>query len=454
MSTGLNLDSMGLNTSTVSSGNGIDVTAAVNSILEAARGPEKLWQQQQATLTTQTTALNSLNSGLSALQTAMQALSDVSGALGANIAISSQNSTLTATASAGVPSGNREITVNSLATTASAYTDAVASADATFQAGVITLTVGNTTTDITVDGTNDTLKGLAAAINGKSLGVTASVINDAAGARLALVSSTSGTPGDLTITGNTTGLTFHKSVTGLNASLTIDGVPISSATNTVTGAIDGLTLNLVSSAPSTPVQLSIGPDTAAASRAVNNFVSAYNTVITAINGQFTVNSATNQAGPLASDSNLRSLQTALLSDVTYAMQSNNGYASLASLGIKMANDGTLSVDGSTFNGVLANHFSDVKNFFQQVSGGFGTHFATDLANLTSPTQGILSQNLTQISSQQKVLSDTISDFEDRLAEREKLLIVQYSQIDTMLRQYPVTLQSIEAQLNSLQTSQK
>jgi flagellar hook-associated protein 2 len=453
-SSGLNLNSMGLNQSTVSSGSGIDVTAVVNQILDAARAPERLWQQQQSTFTAQSNALNSINSGLSALQTAMQALSDVTGALSTNQATSSQPAILTASAQAGAPPGNHLVTVTSLATTSSVYTDALANGTTTFQTGVVTLQVGSGSTDITVDSSNNTLNGLATAINNKKLGVAASVINDANGSRLALVSQATGQPGDLTITGNTTGLNFHKSVAGQNASLTIDGVPFSSATNTVTGALSGVTLNLVGSAPSTPVQISVGPDTNGATQAVNNFVSAYNTVIKAINTQFSFNSATNTGGALSANSSLRSLQSSLLSDVTYAMSDNNGYQSLASLGINMANDGTLSVDQTTFNNVLTGNYSSFQNLFQGLSTSFGSHFSADLTSLTSPTTGVLNENLAEIKNQQATLSSTISDFEDRLAARQKQLITQYSQIDAMLRQYPVTLQAITAQLAILQPTQK
>ena len=127
--TGLNLNSLGMNQSTVSSGSGIDVTAVVNQILDAARAPERLWQQQQSTFTAQSNALNSINSGLSALQTAMRALSDVTGALSTNQATSSQTAILTASAQAGAPAGNHLVTVTSLATTSSVYTDALANGD-------------------------------------------------------------------------------------------------------------------------------------------------------------------------------------------------------------------------------------------------------------------------------------------------------------------------------------
>jgi flagellar capping protein FliD len=132
------------------------------------------------------------------------------------------------------------------------------------------------------------------------------------------------------------------------------------------------------------------------------------------------------------------------------MGSNNGYESLASLGINMANDGTLSVDQATFNNVLASHYSDFQNFFQGLSTSFGSNFSADLTNLTSPTMGVLDENLSEIKSQQATLGSTISDFEDRLAARQQQLITQYSRIDAMLRQYPVTLQAINAQLATLQ----
>ncbi len=452
--TGLNLNSLGMNQSTATSGSGIDVTAVVNQILDAARAPERLWQQQQSNFTAQSNALTSINSSLSALQTAMQALHDVTGAISANTATSSQTGILTASAQSGAVAGNHLVTVANLATTASVYTDSLANGRTNFQTGIITLQVGAKSTDITVDSSNNTLSGLASTINSQQIGVTASVINDSNGSRLALISQMTGQPGDLTITGNTSGLTFHKSVAGQNASLTIDGVPFSSATNTVTGALRGVTLNLVGSAPNTPVQISVGPDTNGAAQAVNNFVSAYNAVIGAINSQFTYNTSTNSAGTLAANSALRSLQSSLLSDVTYAMSSNNGYESLASLGINMANDGTLSVDQANLNSVLASHYSDFQNFFQGSSTSFGSQLAADLTTLTSPTTGVLNENLSEIKNQQTTLSTTISDFEDRLAARQQQLIIQYSQIDAMLRQYPVTLQSITAQLATLQTAQK
>ena len=95
----------------------------------------------------------------------------------------------------------------------------------------------------------NTLNGLATYINNQNLGVKASVITDSSGSRLALVSQTSGAAGEITLSNDTTGtngkgMGFTDAVDGKDASLTVDGIPIDSASNTVTGVIPGVTLTL------------------------------------------------------------------------------------------------------------------------------------------------------------------------------------------------------------------
>jgi flagellar hook-associated protein 2 len=445
--------SITLNTSTATSGGGIDVTAVVNQILAAERAPEKLWQQQQATLSLQTTTLNTIGANLSSLKDKVNSLKDVVGALTAKAITSSNTSILTASGDASAIDGNHTVVVSNLATTSSYYTDPLASSTTVFDSGTINLKIGaGASLPITVDATNNTLDFLVSYINGRNLGVTASVVNDATGARLAIVSQSTGEPGDLTIDTDIAQLAFHKSLTGKNATLTIDGVPISSASNTVTGALAGVTLNLASAAPSTAVQVSVGPDTARAKQAVNDFVSAYNLAMASINLQFTVDPKTNTAGPLGSDGMLRWMQSSLLSDVTYAIEGNNGITGLASIGVKMQDDGTLTVDDEKLTDVITNQFTDFQNLFQQINTehpGFANHFGTDLMSITDSTTGIVATDLKQITSTQDMLTKSINDMEDRLAVREQQLITQYSQIDAALRQYPLIMAQLTAQLATL-----
>jgi len=407
---------------------------------------------QQADLQIEAAALTSLNSGISALQTQVNALRDPLGVFAQNVATSSQTGILSATAQSSAAAASHIVVVNNLASTGTAYSNPVSDANATFEPGVISLQVGAAQHDIQVDSTNSTLTGLVKTINQQAIGVTASIINDASGSRLALVSNTMGSAGDLKISANTSGLAMNKGATGKNASLTIDGLPFSSANNTVTGAIPGVTLSLASAQPGTEVQVSVGPDQAGAVQAIQNFVSAYNSLITSINAQFQFNSTTNSSGPLATDSSVSTLQSIMLSSITYSISGNNGLVNLASLGVSMANDGTLTVDSSKLSNAISSDFSDFKNFFQASTTGFAQKLGATLDSLTSPTDGILNVDLAQNLSLQKSLTSQINDFEDRLAIQQQTLIAQYSQVDTILREYPLQMQQIQSQLANLPTT--
>lgn len=200
---------------------GIDANSAVSGAIYAARAPERQWQSQQYNLSNQTSALNYLNRLASTLTDSLHALGDPAGAMTSMSAASSNSSLVAASAAAGTAVGNHVVVVNNLAATASWYSDSETSSSATLAAGSFTLQVGSgTATTIQIGNGVDTLDQLAAAINGQGLGVNASVVNDASGSRLAIVSQTSGAAGDISITG-TSGLGFTQAVVGKNASLTV-----------------------------------------------------------------------------------------------------------------------------------------------------------------------------------------------------------------------------------------
>ncbi|MBI1749432.1 MAG: flagellar filament capping protein FliD [Acidobacteria bacterium] len=434
-----------------SSGSGIDVTSIVNQLLYVERAPARFWEVQQVEYKSRTTALSDINTKLVALKDAVNALKDVSGKFNSQTATSSNTSTLTATATATAVAANHVITVTSLAATSSYYSNALTDSSTTFTTGSFTLQVGTgTPTTITVDATNNTLDGLATAINNLSLGVTASVITDANGARLSVVSSTSGAAADLTIASNTTGLTFTKGSTGTNASLTVDGAPISSATNTVSTVIPGVTLSLIAAAPASPVTLTVKPDTAKAKEAINDFVTAYNALTQAITTQFTYNTTTKTSGPLAGESALRIVQQELYTDVAYSITGNNGYVSLSTIGVNMNNDGTLTVDSTKLDGALATNFTDVKNLLQTATTGFAVNFASSLTNLTDSTNGPLNIALKGYADSQTMLADSILNFDANLETRRKALTEKFSRVDAQLRQMPLLLQQIQGQLGTIQ----
>ncbi len=450
------------NAASLLNGNGINVDAVVAELQSAGSTQIQSWQQDQANLQTQQGLLTSINGDLANLTTAVNALADPVGPLTAIAATSSQPVILTASAESTAAAGNYNVVVSTLASTGTLYTAAIADANASIlptgsSSADLQIQIGGSggsTADIAITaGSNDTLTTLAASINQQSAannwGVTASVVTDASGSRLAIYSQSSGSPGALATTNNTTGLTFEPPVGGTNADITVNGIPYSSTVNAVTGAIPGVTLNLQSAFPGTQVQVAVGADSSQVVSAVNNFVNAYNAVINDINSQYTLNSNTNSEGPLGSDPSLRGLQSSLLADASYAVSSANGPTNLAALGISTNDDGTLSVDNAQLSSSLSADPSSVLNFFQNSSAtGFANNFSTDLNNLTDSTQGVLNVDIAQNQVEQTDLTNRISDFQDQLTAQKQQLQLEFSQVNASLEEYPFLLQEVTAQLSS------
>jgi len=437
--------------SVTTSGSGLDVQATVDQLMQAAEAPEQLMQQQQNTLDQQTSAFNDLSIKLSDLDNKLTALGDFTGALNARSADSSQPSLVTAAATGQATTGNHIVVVSNLASTASWFSDSQSNANATLS-GSFTLQVGpGTPVTISIDSTRSTLSTLASYINQQKLGVSASVVADSSGSRLVLVSQSSGSAGDIKITDDSTELGMQQGSRGRDASLTVDGVPATSSTNTVTGIIPGVTLNLAGSDPNQQVLVSVSFDSSGAQQALSDFVTSYNALISAINDQFKVDPNTNQGGVLDGDSDLRRLQDSLLSAISYSMTGNNGYVNLQSIGLEMQDDGTLQINSTQLNDVLANHAADLVNFFQNTSG-FASAMENTLDALNAPTTGVVSQALNEISTTKDDLTQSIADFEARMDTKRQLLTAEYTQVDTELRELPMLQQQISAQLASLPSS--
>jgi flagellar hook-associated protein 2 len=434
---------------------GIDVNATVSALMQLQRQPEVLLQNQQLAVNARISLLGAIASDLSQLQAAANALKDPFGALSQKSVTSSDSSIVTATAQYSAATGTHTVIVKQLATVSSGYSDPIAD-PTTFTGTTLTVVYGDPnnpakTDNITLPSTVKSLQDVADAINNsaQNTGVTASVVNDATGQRLALVSKTSGEAGNLTVTG---AASFHTGVTGQDASLTVDGVPVDSASNTVTGALAGITLQLSGADPNTKVQIGIAADTTEAVNAVNDFITVYNNALKDINAQFSTDSSGN-GGPLAGDSSLRTLQSQLLGVAGYAPGGNGAYVNLQSLGIEMQNDGTLQMNTTTMEDVLTNHYSDFQSFFQSASPeSYGQTISTMLQKITDPVQGTVSLDITGQKAINTDLTNQVNDFEDRMTTVQAQLVQQYSALNVLLEQYPAEMQQISSQLSSLNPS--
>lgn len=440
------MGTVGINFGAASSGQGFDVASTVTAILASQQAIETPWQTQLTSLQAQDTVFTTLGTDLSTLTTAMQTLTDFSGVFAEKQGSSSDTNVLALTsATTGAIAGSHTVVVNQLAQTSSDYTDTVANASDTLS-GSLTIQVGSGTSQtITVDSSSNTLASLASAINAAGIGVNASIISDTSGSRLSLVSGTSGSAGQLTITSALTdaatgaAIGFNTGQAGQDASLKVDGITLTSGSNTVTTAIPGVTFQLLSTSTS-PVQVQITNDTADVETAVSNVVTAYNAVIKDINGQ-EGNDSSGNPEPLFGNTTLALLQNQL-SSALIGGSGSGSINSITQLGIGFNQDGTLTLNGDTLDSVLNSDFSDVTGFLQN-SGSFGQTFVSTLNNLgTQAPNGAIYLAQQQNSAQEAALNLSISN-EDTLLATEK------TNLTTELNTANQVLQSIPSQLSEM-----
>jgi flagellar hook-associated protein 2 len=328
------------------SGQGFDVSSTVSQLVANLQAVETPWKAQLTSLESEDTALTSIGTDLSSLSTALQSLTDFEGVLSEKQGSSSDESVLQLTAAASnAVAGSHTVVVSRLAQTSSQYSGVVSTTDTL--SGTLTLTVGSGAAQtITIDSSDNTLASLAATINSSNLGVTANVITTSGGERLSLVSQTSGAAGQLTVGGSLQGaaagtIGFTQGQAGQDAQLTVDGVAITSASNTVTNAIQGVTIQLLSSAPSTDVQIEITNNNSDVESALNSFVTAYNKVIGDLNTQEGKDSSGN-AEPLFGNPAVATIQEDLQSALAF-LQPANAVGTTSAIGTSDTFSGSLSI---------------------------------------------------------------------------------------------------------------
>jgi flagellar hook-associated protein 2 len=470
------MGAVGLSFGSATSGAGFDVAATVNQIVTNLQAVEKPWKDQVTSLEAKDTALSSLGTQLSALSTDLQNLTDFSGTLAYKIGSSSDTNVLgLSSASATAVAGTHSVTVQNLAQTSSAATDSVAAGDVL--TGGITFKVGSgswQTVNVGDDQTANTLSGLAAAINYANLGVTASVLTNANGTvRLSLVSKTSGAAGQLTIADSAnhgaspttladsttpdanTGLGLKTIQDGIDANMTVDGVKLTSASNTVSTAIPGVTFQLLSTGTigsdgtAETIQIIIANDTSSIANAVNAFVTDYNTVMKAINTQEGKDSSGN-AEPLYGSGVLAQIQQGLQSALS-ATFGSDAINSLISLGItaNKSADGTISLNADMLSSTLSEHFDRVVSFFQDL-GMFGPTFATTLNNLgSSSTKGAITLAMKEDRSQETTFNNNVSNQEALIATQKSNLTAELNLANQILQSIPQQIQQVNEMYSAI-----
>jgi flagellar hook-associated protein 2 len=440
------MGTVGLSFGSATSGTGFDVSSTVTSILAIQQGIETPWKTQLTSLEAQNTAFTSIGTDLATLSTNLSALTDLEGVTAEKDGASSDTSVVSlSSASATAAAGTHSITVSQLAQTSSVYTSAVSDAS-DMLSGSINIQVGSGTAQtITVDSSSNTLSSLAAAINAAGIGVTASIISDTSGSRISLVSGTSGSAGQLAVTSNLTdattaaGITTQPGLMGQDANLTVDGIAVTSASNTVSTAIPGVTFQLLGTS-SSAVQVQITNDTSAISSAMNSFVTAYNAVVADLQTQ-EGNDSSGNAEPLYGNPTTSLMQTQL-SEALLGGAASGAVSSITQLGITVNDDGTLTYSDSDMQATLNSNFSDAVGFLQN-TGSFGMNFSSVLDGLSSTnTTGAIYLAMQQNTNEESTLNTDVSNEEALLATEKTSLTMELNTANEVLQAIPSQLSEI------------
>ena len=377
-------------------GTGIDTSALIDKLSTATfLDKEKAQTSAETANTSQISELATLSSAINSFSTALSSL--ISGGTLRTQPTSSDSTVLTATAQAGATLGglSAQVTVKQLAKAQSLVSGYFGSSTSAIGAGGLSITVGSgaaaTTTSITLTSANDTLAGIAAAINASGAGVTATVVSDSSGARLQIKGAT-GAANAFTIApaqGSDAALNAlqwpQSGGTGMSlaqgaqdAVVNLDGVDVSRASNTIGDLIPGVTLNLIKESPATAVSLGATRPTDAITSAVSDFVTAYNSLKSELDTA-TANTTTGAAaGPFNNNSSIRQMRTMLSRITSTVLNSAGGPSTLAEIGVATARDGTLSVDSTTLSKMLATYPDGVEAMFNPTQ-----HSSSALITITS-----------------------------------------------------------------------
>lgn len=435
--------------SSLGSGSGIDLEGLLTKLMTAEQAPLTALATKVTSTNTRISSLGTLNSALATLQTAAAAMKTSIGQTAASkystfSASVADTTVATASTTTGAAAGTYKLTDIVLAT-AQQITKTGVSAPA--GAGALSIQVGSGAAVSVAMGANSTLADVASAINSSGAGVTASIVTSGSNSYLTFTANSTGAANTITVTGTDTdgGSTWQtafgysssaanswtQKTAAADASLKIDDVAVTSASNTLT-SISGLSINLLK-AGSTTVTVSKDSTTSLTS-ALNAFVTAYNSANTTMGGLGAYNATTKKAGALLGDSTLRTAQATtrslLFSNPTGG---TSPYQLLSDIGVSVAKDGSLSVDSTKLNKAIAADFTTVANMVAKVGAAYDTSLKAIVGTDGSIAAATKSANTTikSLESQKTAIST-------RLTQIEKTYRAQFTALDTLVAKMKTT----------------
>lgn len=445
-------------------GSGLDVHSLVTQLVAAERAPkDRQLTKSDVKLTAEFTALATLKGALASLRTATNGLKGPD-AFGLRKAAVGDEQYFSASTTAAAIAGEYSVQVQQLATAArlgsAAFPDGP---DSPVGSGTLTISAGSTTFDVVIPEGTDSLAQVRDAINSAegNTAVRATLIRETGGAYLVLTGTATGATNAISVstTDASAGLQQladdlmdfdpERDTSAQDAIAFVSGYEVRSSNNTLSGAIDGVTLTLKKVTPEGElISLAVQRDDAAIQRKAESFVSAYNALAQQVAALGRYDAATKTAGPLLGDSMLRNVDTQLRRMLSEPVPGTTGaYRTLTSLGIEVTVSGTLQLDATKFKEALAADPDAVSRVFSSESG-VAVRMSQFLDERLSSTGEFAARN-DRITSQRRRLDQEKEALEARMVVVQQRYLKQFTAMDALLAQMSNTSSYLSQQLDGL-----
>lgn len=454
--------------SSIGIGSGLDIEGVIKQLVAVERAPVTKLREEASSLQTRLSTYGKLQSGMAALRDAASVLTRPA-TWNATVGSSSDAASVTVATSSSTLPGSYAIEVQRLASVQSNATAVYASADALVGQGTLRIELGSwgpgqasftpkagaTAVDVSVGPPAESLAQLRDKINASNSGVVASVLTDASGARLVLRSAATGAANGFRIgvtdnDGNNFDgvglsalafdpsagiLTMAQALAAANASASLNGLPISSDSNTLANVLDGMTLTL-SKVTTAPVQVEAKSDKASIGKALDSFVSAYNDLNKLVAAQTKYDAASKTAGVLQGDSAAVSIRSQMRSLLGSSSAASAMFTRLSEVGFDVQTDGSIKLDEAKLSNGLAN-LGEMSKLFSKsdlltpANNGIATQLRA-MADRVLGIEGSINTRTDGLRKRIDLNQDRQALLEDRITMMEKRLRAQYTALDKQM----------------------
>lgn len=458
--------------SSLGAGSGLDLSGILTSLMQVEQQPLLTLQRKEASYQARISALGTLSSALAGLQTAAKSMIPTVGQSATDKfasykAVSADSTIATATATTGAGASTYTLTnivlakaeqIRKTGLTIPSLTDGS-------QDGTLSIKVGTgAAVDVEVKG-GSTLAEVRDAINASSAGVTAAIINNGTSDFLVLDAKETGASNQITITSSDANWnsfdytppsvpaippaqysdnSWTEQVAALSASVDINGLAITSSTNSISSAISGVTVNLIKESV-TGTTVTVSKDTTSAlTSSLNAFIKAYNDAAKSMKELGAYNESTKAGGALLGDATLRSARSQVTGFLTKAIGGDSVYQTLSNIGVAIGKDGTLTLDSAKLSKAVESDYAGVSALVAHV----GTTFSKGLDGLIG-TSGNIAAATESTNRMIKVLTDRQETLSLRLVQIETRYRKQFTSLDTLISSMNKTSTYLTQQLANL-----